>query len=245
MKARDKMKVDIVIPVYNEEAELERSITKLSSFLSRNFRYGYRIIIADNASRDNTLKIAKSLSKKISNVSFIHLGKKGRGRALKKAWMKSKAGIVSYMDVDLSTNLEHFIEIVDAIVYHGYDLGVGSRLKKGSEVERSIKRQVLSVGYNVLLKIFFMHKFTDAQCGFKAIKRQVAQKLIPMTTDQNWFFDTELLLLAERYNNRIFEVPVKWIERKKSKVRILKTILEYLTSIARMRLRFWFGMIHS
>ena len=241
MRATEKMKVDIVIPVYNEEAELKRSIAKLTSFLSRNFKYKYNIVIADNASRDSTLKIAKSLSKNISNVTFIHLDKKGRGRALKKAWMNSKADVVSYMDVDLSTNLEHFIEIVDSIIHHNYDLGVGSRLRKGSVVERSLKRQILSVGYNLLLKMFFMHKFTDAQCGFKAIKRQVAQKLIPMTTDQNWFFDTELLLLAERYNYRVFEVPVKWVERKKSKVRIFKTIFEYLTSIVRMRLRFLIG----
>jgi glycosyltransferase involved in cell wall biosynthesis len=237
---KKNISVDIVIPVYNEKLYLEKNITKLNNFLNKNFKYEYRIIIANNASTDNTLNIAKKLSNKLPDVSFTHLDKKGRGRALKKAWLASKADIVSYMDVDLSTNLEHFIEIIDAIVKKKYDIGVGSRLKRGSVVKRSLKRQILSVGYNTLLKLFFAHKFTDAQCGFKAIKREVAQKLIPMTKDQNWFFDTELLLLAERYNYKIFEVPVKWVERKKSKVKVLKTVYEYLTSIARMRLKFWF-----
>lgn len=237
MNSKKKIKVDIVIPVYNEEAELEDNITKLSNFLNKNFKYIYEIIIANNASTDNTLNIAKKISKNIPHVSYIHLDKKGRGRALKKAWMESKSDIVSYMDVDLSTNLEHFIEIVNSIASGKYELGIGSRLRKGAVVKRSLKRQILSVGYNALLKVLFMPKFTDAQSGFKAVKRKVAQKLIPMTKDDNWFFDTELLLLAEHYNYRIFETPVKWIERKKSKVRIFKTIYEYLIGMARMRLK--------
>ncbi|MBI1935284.1 glycosyltransferase family 2 protein [Candidatus Woesearchaeota archaeon] len=233
------VKVDIVIPVYNEEAELEKNTIKLDDFLKKNFKHRYSIIIANNASTDSTLRIAKQLSRKFPNISCTNLEQKGRGRALKKAWMASKADIVSYMDVDLSTNLEHFIEIVDAIVKDNYDLAVGSRLQKGSVVRRGLKRQLLSVGYNILLKISFRHRFTDAQCGFKAMKREVAQELVPMTRDQNWFFDTELLLLAERNRYKIFEAPIRWIERKKSKVRILKTVAEYLTSMARMRFRFW------
>ena len=236
---KKKHSVDIVIPVYNEESDLEISIRKLDDFLNKNFKYNYSIIIANNASIDNTLNIAKKLSKKIQHISYIHLNKKGRARALKKAWINSNADIVSYMDVDLSTNLDHFIEIVDAIVDGKYDLGVGSRLRKDSVVKRSLKRQILSVGYNKLLRFLFMPGFTDAQCGFKAIRREVAQKLVPLTKDQNWFFDTELLLLAERNNYKIFETPVKWIERRKSKVKIIKTVYEYLISMARMRLKFW------
>lgn len=234
---KNDLTVDVVIPVYNEEAELENSIIKLNGFLSKNFKHEYKIIIANNASTDNTLAIAKKLSKKIPQVSYIHLDKKGRGRALRKAWLSSKADIVSYMDVDLSTNLGHFIEIIDAIAKQDYDIGVGSRLKKGAVIKRSVKRQVLSIGYNSLLKLFFMPKFTDAQCGFKAIKKNAAHKIIPMIKDSNWFFDTEMLLFAERYNYRIFEVPVVWIERKKSKVKIFRTIYEYLASMARMRLK--------
>ncbi len=246
MKASEKsISVDIVIPVYNEESDLEMNIRKLDDFLklddllNKNFKYKYRIIIANNASTDNTLNIAEKLSKKMPRISYIHLDKKGRGRALKKAWINSSADIVSYMDVDLSTNLDHFIEIVDAIANGKYDLGVGSRLKRGSVVKRSLKRQILSVGYNKLLMLLFMPRFTDAQCGFKAIRREAAKKLVPRIKDQNWFFDTELLLLAEHNNYKIFEAPVRWIERKKSKVKIIKTVYEYLTSMARMRLKFW------
>ena len=236
---KKNISVDIVIPVYNEEGELERNIVKLRNFLNENFKYDYEILIANNASTDKTLTIAKKLSKKIPHVSYVHLDQKGRGRALKKAWMQSKADIVSYMDIDLSTNLDHFIEIIDSIAVQNYDLGIGSRLKKGAVVKRSIKRQILSVGYNSLLKLIFWPRFTDAQSGFKAVKTEVAKKLIPMTQDQNWFFDTEMLLLAEHYNHKIFEVPVQWIERKKTKVRIFKTIYEYLVGMSRMRLKFW------
>ena len=236
---KKNIRVDVVIPVYNEEAELGKNITKLYNFLDKNSKYKYNIIIANNASTDNTLNIAKKLSKKLPNVSYIHLDKKGRGRALRKTCIESEADILSYMDIDLSTNLNHFIDIVEAIAKYNYDLGIGSRLAKGAVVKRSLKRQILSVGYNILLKILFMPTFTDAQCGFKAIRREVAKKLIPMTKDKNWFFDTEILLLAERYNYKIFEVPVIWVERKDSKVKIFKTISEYLVSMARMRIKFW------
>lgn len=240
-KSKSKMIVDVVIPVYNEEAELENNVLRLDQHLAKNFPYTYRIIIANNASTDNSLAIAKELSKRNSHISYIHLYEKGRGRALRKAWMESDANIISYMDVDLSTNLGHFKEIVDAIVLKGYDLGVGSRLMKDSKVERGLKREVLSGGYNSLLRLFFAPRFSDAQCGFKAIRSDAAKKLIPLIKDQKWFFDTELLLLAEREGYRIFETPVFWVERKKSKVRIVSTVSDYLYNIGRMRLRFWLG----
>ncbi len=236
-----KPTVDIVIPVYNEEAELEQNILDLDAYLRKDFPYAYRIIIANNASTDHSLQIAKRLSKQNKRITFIHLYQKGRGRALRKAWMESSADIVSYMDVDLSTNLSHFKQIVEAIAIRGYDLAVGSRLMKGAEVERGMKRQILSTGYNFLLKVLFAPKFTDAQCGFKALRTDLALRLLPLTKDQEWFFDTELLLLAERLGIHIFEQPVVWIERKKSKVRIFQTVTNYLLNILRMRFSFWFS----
>jgi len=228
--------IDVVIPVYNEEKILVGTVSVLSDFLSKHFSSYWKIVIADNGSVDRTLAMAKSLSQQHPGVGFIHLDQKGRGRALRKAWLESKADIVSYMDVDLSTGLDAFLKLIEAL-NKGYDIAIGSRLIAGAKVKRSLNREITSRAYNLLIKAMFFSRFKDAQCGFKAVKRHVVQELLPLIKDQAWFFDTELLLLAERKGCRIKEVPVEWIEDEDTKVRIMKTAWEDIKGLFRLRFR--------
>jgi hypothetical protein len=143
--------------------------------------------------------------------------------------------IVSYMDVDLSTGLEAFPSLIGAIAENGYDVAIGSRLHPRSEVRRSLKRRTLTRGYNILIKAMLRTRFSDAQCGFKAISREVAERVLPRIQNNNWFFDTELLILAEKMSYRIKDVPVRWIEDTDTRVKISGTISEDVQGLIRMR----------
>lgn len=233
----ENIKVDIVIPVYNEEYILEKSIEILRDYLIKNFKYDWSIIIVDNASIDRTLEKASKLSKKYSDVKVIYLDKKGRGGALRRAWLESDADILSYMDVDLSTKLDAFPKLIDAIANEGYDIATGSRLIKGSKTRRSLKREVLSRGYNLIVKLFLSTKFSDAQCGFKAISKKVAREIISKIKDNVWFFDTELLVLAEKKGFKIKDIPVEWLEDEDSRVQLYDTMHTYIRSLWHLRKR--------
>jgi glycosyltransferase involved in cell wall biosynthesis len=228
--------VDIAIPVHNEERALARSIAVLRRFLAECLTQEWGIIIVDNGSTDGTLAVAKALSREYPEVTHIHLDLKGRGRALRRAWLQSGADIVSYMDVDLSTDLAAFPRLIQAIE-EGYDLAIGSRLLPGSRVQRSIKRETLSRLYNLLIRATFFTRFHDAQCGFKAVRRRAAQELVPLIKDQGWFFDSELLILADKTGYRIGEVPVAWQEDADSRVNIRRTVMDDILGLVRMRLR--------
>lgn len=228
--------VEVVIPVYNEEKELKENTLKLYSFLKRNFKkYRWQITIADNASTDGTLKIAKALSKQYSRIKYIHLSFKGRGRAVKKAWQESKADVVSYMDVDLSTDLSNFLPLVNSLIKGKYDIAIGSRLLPDSQViARPLKREILSRGYNLIIKLLFQVGFSDAQCGFKAVTKQVVKNLLPLIKDDAWFFDSELLIVGEKLGYKIYEQPVKWVDNPGSTVRVLKTVFGDLKGLLRL-----------
>lgn len=228
--------VDIVVPVYNEEDILSRSVSVLWDFLTEGLSCSWRIVIVDNGSDDGTLAVAQALSHQYPNITYIHLEQKGRGRALKKSWLESNADVVAYMDVDLSTRLDALPELLGALD-EGYDIAIGSRRLSGSKVNRSIKREIISIGYNMLIKFMFFSSFTDAQCGFKAVKSSVVQQLIPFIEDEEWFFDTELLLLAERKGYCIKEVPVEWVEDVDTRVRIIKTAFDDVKGLLRLRFR--------
>ena len=236
MKDKKRVRVDVVIPVYNEEADLERSVTALRQFLLDHVDYDWRIVIADNASQDRTLEIAKELAKRYpGQVTYVHLDQKGRGRALRKAWTESDADIVSYMDVDLSTDLSAFPPLIDSLIDSEYDVATGSRLKKGAQVQRGLKREIISRIYNLMIKVMFLNKFSDAQCGFKAATRRAVRDIVPLIKDQAWFFDSELLLLAERMGYKIAEVPVKWMDDPDSRVKIASTAWEDVKGLFRVR----------
>ena len=236
MTTRNQVRVDVVIPVYNEEKDLEKSVTKLHMFLSEHVEYDWRIVVADNASKDRTLDIAKQLAaRRPRRVGYVHLDQKGRGRALRKAWTESDADVVSYMDVDLSTDLSAFVPLIDSLIGTGYDVAIGSRLAKGARVTRGLKREFISRTYNLIIKLMFWHHFSDAQCGFKAVTRRAVQDIVPLIKDQAWFFDSELLLLAERMGYKIFEVPVTWADDPDSRVKIASTAWEDIKGLLRVR----------
>jgi glycosyltransferase involved in cell wall biosynthesis len=230
-------RVDVVIPVYNEEHALAESVATLRRFLSEGFHHQWRILIADNASTDSTLAIAQELAEKHRDVASLHIPEKGRGRALKASWLGSAADIVSYMDVDLSTELEAFPPLIEAIASEGYHVVTGSRLSPDSETTRSLKREVISRGYNLMIKALFFTRFYDAQCGFKALSRQAVRELVPLIENNEWFFDTELLILAEKAGYPVKEIPVRWLEDPDTRVNIRKTVWEDIRGLARLRLR--------
>jgi glycosyltransferase involved in cell wall biosynthesis len=238
------MKINVTIPVYNEEKVLEHSIKSLKEFLETNLsNYDWEILIADNASIDNTLSIAKELTKKFGKVNYIHLDQKGRGRALKKAWSESNADIVSYMDVDLSTDLIHFPEMINGMIEKGCDIATGSRLMKNSKTKRSFKREFISRTYNLMVKTLFFTKFSDAQCGFKAVTRKVVDKIIkPYVEDTGWFFDSELLIIGEKLGYKILDVPVEWIEDTDTRVKIVKTATDDIKGLLRVKNNFIKGI---
>lgn len=217
--------IEIALPIYNEEKELEANTLKLYDYLVNKYgKQKFKITIADNASIDNCPKIALRLSKKYPEIGYVRLETKGRGRAIKKVWLSSKAVVLGYMDIDLSTNLDSLPPCVQAINQNGFDLAVGSRLKKGAKIyKRPLSREVLSRGLNFLIKILFFTKFSDAQCGFKFIKGS-GKKFISKIVDNEWFFDSELLITAEKNGLKIFEEPVIWVDNPGSTVRVMGTV---------------------
>ena len=231
-----KISVEITIPVYNEEKELETNIQKLLSFCSKNLRdYDWHITIADNASTDNTPIIVSAMEKKNSKISHLRLEQKGRGRAVKRAWVESEKELCVYMDLDLSTDLVHLPKLLLAL-RQGYDVAIGSRLAKGARVEgRTFLRELTSRVLNFFFIQFFFHThFTDAQCGFKGVTRKVVENLIPYVKDNEWFFDGELLIIAEKSGYKIYEEPVHWVDNPGSTVRLISTIWGDLMSIKRL-----------
>jgi glycosyltransferase involved in cell wall biosynthesis len=229
--------VEIVVPVHDEEHTLERSIRRLHLYLRERFPFTWLVTIADNASTDGTWAIADRLARELPGVAAVHLHRKGRGRALRAAWSVSEASVLAYMDVDLSTDLDALLPLVAPLVSGHSDVAIGSRLARGAQVVRGAKREAISRGYNLLLKATLRTGFSDAQCGFKAVRAEVARTLLPMVEDDGWFFDTELLVLAERNGLRIHEVPVDWVDDPDSRVDIVDTARRDLLGIGRLRAR--------
>ncbi|MCE5288574.1 MAG: bifunctional glycosyltransferase family 2/GtrA family protein [Nocardiaceae bacterium] len=226
--------LDVVIPVYNEQSDLEPCVRRLHEYLRHEVPYPARITIADNASTDGTLFVARRLKAEFDNVEVVHLEMKGRGRALRAAWLASPAKVVAYMDVDLSTGLDALMPLVAPLISGHSDVAIGTRLNRRSRVVRGPKREFISRGYNLLLHTALQARFSDAQCGFKAVRSDVVRELLPLIEDGEWFFDTELLVLAERAGLRIHEVPVDWVDDPDSRVDIGDTIKKDLRGVWRL-----------
>ena len=229
--------LDVVIPVLNEEEGLRSSVTKLHGFLSSRLgEYRWRVVIADNGSTDSTPQVAARLSTNLGRVAYTRLEERGRGRALKRAWLESDADMLSYMDLDLSSDLDDFPSLVDAVHTQGYDIAIGSRLIAGAQVAgRSLKREVISRCYSLTFRSFFLTGFQDAQCGFKLLSRRAVQEVVPLVRDTGWFFDTELLIVAEKNGYSIKELPVKWTDDPDSRVKIVSTAYEDMKGLLRLR----------
>lgn len=230
--------LDIVIPVLNEEADLALSVGKLRDFMSDCLNdYHWRVVVADNGSTDSTPDIGKRLAEEDERIGYVRLGQRGRGRALSRAWRESEADIVGYMDVDLSTDLAALPPLVEAIRSDGYDVVIGSRFRPGARViDRSLGRELISRAYGVLFRSMFFTGFRDAQCGFKAVSRRVVDEVVPLVRDKGWFFDSELLILAENNGYRVKEIPVTWTDDPESRVKIVATAYGDLMGLLRLRL---------
>ncbi len=226
--------LEIVIPVYNEERDLAGCVHRLHAFLSDGFPFSARITVADNASTDSTLSVAHELAEELPGVEVVHLDRKGRGRALRAVWEASDSEVVAYMDVDLSTDLNALLPLVAPLVSGHSDLAIGTRLAKSSRVVRGPKREFISRCYNLILRASLQARFSDAQCGFKAMRTDVARRLLPLVEDGEWFFDTELLVIAERAGLRIHEVPVDWTDDPDSRVDIVDTARKDLLGVWRV-----------
>ncbi|HEX4936931.1 MAG TPA: dolichyl-phosphate beta-glucosyltransferase [Gemmatimonadaceae bacterium] len=234
-----KLMVDVVIPVLNEAHVLAKSVATVRQFLAESLPCRWRVVVVDNGSTDGTDRVATELAAKHADVRFLQLPQRGRGRALRQAWSQSDADVMCYTDVDLSTELAALPKMVHSIVADGFDLATGSRLLPQSRTTRSFKREFISRSYNLFIKAVLWTSFSDAQCGFKAISRAAMADLIPQVKDQAWFFDTELLVLAEKRGYHIADIPVEWIEDDDSRVKIVKTAWDDIKGVFRVRLRLW------
>jgi len=226
--------VEIVVPVHNEERDLEPSVRRLRAYLDARFPFHATVTIADNASTDRTEAIGERLAANVPGVGYMRINDRGRGRALAAAWLLSRADVVAYMDVDLSTDLDALLPLVAPLISGHSEIAIGSRLSTWSRVRRGLKRELISRCYNALLRVALGARFRDAQCGFKAIRGDTARRLVPRIQNRNWFFDTELLILAQRAGLRIHEVPVDWMDDTDSRVRIVPTAVEDLRGIWRL-----------
>ena len=226
-------KIILVVPVYNEQAVLEKSIRKLHNYLSKNIKQEWIIIIANNASTDDTKRIADMLAKGLKRVKAVHLKFKGRGNALRYVWSNYKADIYAYCDVDLATNINHIKELLDNAQIN--NIVTGSRYLKTAKSKRSFKRLFLSKSYNLLVRLFFKTKINDFQCGFKAIDKKTSKYILPKTKNKGWFFDTELLLIAEKNKYKVKEIPVEWKESKDTKIEMFRIIFNYIKNLVRLK----------
>jgi len=234
LKYKKVKSVEVIIPCYNEEETLLENIPVLCDYFQTAADYEWQLTIADNASTDKTEEVVKKLMKQFEHLRYVHFNRKGRGFALRQTFSLSQAEVVAYMDADLSTNYRYFNLLLESISC-GFDIAIGSRLLHASQVKRKIKREFISRCYNLIIKAMFFNRFSDAQCGFKIMRTDVIKFLLPIIKNNNWFFDTELLLLAEHHNYQIFDVPVEWIDDLQTKVNIIPTVLEDLKGLLRVR----------
>lgn len=231
--------VEIVLPVLNEQAVLAGSVHTLTAYLTDHCPYPWQITIADNGSTDSTRAIAFRLASTDNRVSVLCLAHRGRGLALRTAWLRSGADILAYMDIDLSTDLAAFLPLIAPLASGKSQIATGSRLLRGAQVTRGVKRELISRCYNLLIHLVVPHRFADAQCGFKALRRDTARELLPLVENNHWFFDTELLLAAEERGEAIHEVPVRWVEDTDTRVHIARTAREDIAGLARVRWQRW------
>ena len=235
---KNNLFIEVVLPVLNEEQILEKSVRTVDQFLAKKLPYRYQITIADNGSTDQTYQLAQSLARQLKTVQVVKLPLPGRGKALRQVWLKSSADIVSYMDIDLSVNLNDFLLMLKSLIRQEADIAVASRLHPQAKTQRSLKRSLISRSYNFLAKLFLKTKLSDLQCGCKALRREVAQKLLPQVKDNKWFFDTELLVRAEKAGFKIHEQPVTFVDRRDSRVKITQTALDDIKGLYRLRREF-------
>ncbi|MFJ6456892.1 dolichyl-phosphate beta-glucosyltransferase [Paenarthrobacter sp. NPDC091669] len=226
--------LDVTLPVFNEEARLEQNLRRLYGHLADSFPHTFRITVADNCSTDNTLRIAERLARELPELTVVRFQQRGRGNALRHIWQVSPSPVLAYMEADLSTDLSALAPLIAPLLSGHSDLAVGTRLARSSQAARSPQRGFISRSYNFLLHAVLGARFSDAQCGFKAVRADVAHRILPYAKDDGWFFDTELLVIAERCGLRVHEVPVDWTDDPTSSVDVVRTALADLRGLVRL-----------
>lgn len=229
----------IVLPVYNEEKIIEGHALKILNYCQQNLQDDFQIVIADNASSDATSQIAQRLTQLYPQIKYYHLEQRGKGLAIKSVWRKFEADFYIFMDADLSTDLSALPNLLEVLKTSGADLVAGSRYLKNSQIKRSSGRLIISKIYNLIINILFRCSIHDLANGFKGANRLVVEKILPLTKNEKWFFDSELTLLTHHYGYRVKEIPVAWQEHRttKSRVNIISTSLEYLIELIKLKLR--------
>lgn len=229
--------INITIPVFNEEEILHENILKIYNFLKEHISDPWFIVIANNGSTDKTELIAKELIKHNMGIRLLYIEKPGKGEAIKQGWQKFEADIYCFMDADLATDLKDLPNLISQ-VKNGYDIAIGSRYVKGAQVKRTIFRKIFSFVYRILVKLMFNSLIKDFPCGFKAINKKVLEKIVPKIKDNAWFFDSELLILAEKEKFKIKEIPVSWHDpERQSKVKVLNTARAYVRKLFELKRR--------
>lgn len=228
------LKFDVVMPCFNESAILEKNALKLLKTLREQFGNQFALTIADNASTDSTFKIARELKEKFKEIRVVRVKRKGRGFALRKAWLSSPCSFLAYVDADLSYNPKALREMFHLLEEN--DLVNCSRHLKKSQVKRFAFRAFLSCFYISLIKLLFKTQLTDFQAGMKALGKDFAKKILPSVKDNGFFFDTELLLRAENSGAKITELPCSYVDLRKSTVKVFSTSLGYFLKLLRLRI---------
>ncbi|MHC1579597.1 MAG: dolichyl-phosphate beta-glucosyltransferase [Candidatus Alkanophagales archaeon] len=232
---RNACEVSVVLPAYNEAERLEAAVDAVEKKL-RELGVSFEIIIAEDGSTDGTYEIARRIASSRSSVRLLHSDRRlGRGGALKRAFRLAGGETLAYLDVDLATDLEHLGELINSVRLEGYDVATGSRLLPGSDAARTLKRKLMSVTFNFLVRRLLRSEVRDHQCGFKAFKRSSLMEILDEVKDEHWFWDTEVLVRAQRRGLRVKEFPVRWRESGSSKVETLKDAKNMLLCILRLR----------
>lgn len=231
--------VDITIPVHNQERGLAPVVRRLHAYVMSEFPFSARITIVDNASTDTTWAVALRLARELPDVRLVRLNETGRGRALAAAWLTSDSRVVAYMDPDLSIHLSGLAPLVAPIMSGHSDISIGSRLAPGAHARRSSKDQLIRRGYNLLLRAVLGVRFKDTRCGFKALRADVARRLVPAVGNRKLFFDTELLVQAARSGFRVHEIAVDRVEGAASRFDVVPTAIDDLLGVARLAVRRW------
>ncbi len=236
------MLVEFIIPCHNEEQILEKNSLKLLNFLNnQTYNFDWKIILVLNGTTDNSLTITEGLKKQNSKIDFFVIKEKAKGNALKTYLNYSSADFLIYMDIDLAVSLENINTLLKNLLDNNYDLVIGSRLLPESKTNRSFFRELSSRIYIFLSQIMLRHNFSDLQCGFKGMTKNLFLNISKYIEDKNWFFDTELLIFANFLNYRIKEIPVDWAEdryeKRTSKIKILSDSLTFIKNLLKLKKR--------
>lgn len=225
--------VTAIIPVYNDRHSLESALPVSIETLS-GITPSFEILVAEDGSIDGSAEFVQEFGRNDPRVRLLHSDERqGRGRALNRAIQESHGSIVCYYDVDLATDIHHLPELIGAI-REGYDIATGSRLLPESMIVRTGGREFASRSYNLLVRLFLSSRLFDHQCGFKAFNRERILPVLPSIRDQHWFWDTEILVRAQRIGFRVREFPVHWRAGKGTTVRV-----KDIFAMGRAILRLW------